>query len=355
MKVAVYTIALNEEKFVERWFNSAKDADYLLIADTGSSDNTVEAAKKLGINVHKIFIRPWRFDDARNAALSLIPEDIDYCVSLDMDEVLVEGWREHLEQAFEEGITRPRYIYTWSWKDPEGTIPDRQFGGDKIHKRFGYRWKHPVHEIIVADRIEEVHGWTNLELNHYADPSKPRSQYLPLLKLAVEEDPSGDRNAHYYARELFFHGRLEESKEEFLKHLSLPSATWKPERAASMRYIAKASFGKERENWLIKAVKEAPDRREALTDLAEHYYSNQEWGDCLKTVEKALKIQEKPMEYLCEERSWGSFLYDIGSIAAFSLHKNKLAVDFGEKAIELSPEDERLKKNMEFFLDGLNE
>jgi len=36
MKIAVYTVALNEEQFVERWYNSAKDADYLLIADTGS-------------------------------------------------------------------------------------------------------------------------------------------------------------------------------------------------------------------------------------------------------------------------------------------------------------------------------
>ena len=49
MKVAVYTIALNEEKHVQRWYDSAKDADYLLIADTGSTDKTVELAKSLGM------------------------------------------------------------------------------------------------------------------------------------------------------------------------------------------------------------------------------------------------------------------------------------------------------------------
>ena len=49
MKIAVYTIALNEEKFVERWYESAKDADYLMIADTGSTDKTKRIAKKLGI------------------------------------------------------------------------------------------------------------------------------------------------------------------------------------------------------------------------------------------------------------------------------------------------------------------
>ena len=78
MKIAVYTIALNEKKYVDPWYESAKNADYLLIADTGSTDGTVERARELGINVVPICIRPWRFDDARNASLAMIPEDIDY-------------------------------------------------------------------------------------------------------------------------------------------------------------------------------------------------------------------------------------------------------------------------------------
>ena len=71
MKIAVYTIALNEVKFVKRWAESAKDADYRLIADTGSTDGTPEIAKdSLGVNVVRISISPWRFDLARNAALA---------------------------------------------------------------------------------------------------------------------------------------------------------------------------------------------------------------------------------------------------------------------------------------------
>jgi hypothetical protein len=37
MKIAVYTIAKDESQFVQAWFDSAKQADYLLIADTGKS------------------------------------------------------------------------------------------------------------------------------------------------------------------------------------------------------------------------------------------------------------------------------------------------------------------------------
>ena len=35
MKIAVYTIALNEEQFVYRWSDSAIEADYRFILDTG--------------------------------------------------------------------------------------------------------------------------------------------------------------------------------------------------------------------------------------------------------------------------------------------------------------------------------
>ena len=192
MKIAVYTIALNEEQFVKDWYESAKEADYLLIADTGSTDGTIDLARSLGIAVVNISIKPWRFDDARNASLAALPADIDYCIALDMDEVLIPGWREKLE-AVDENSTRPRYKYTWNW-NADGS-PGLQYGGDKIHKRHGYRWKHPVHEVLVTDRLDEVQSWISLEIHHHADNSKPRSQYMPLLAQSVKEDPYDDRNA----------------------------------------------------------------------------------------------------------------------------------------------------------------
>ena len=83
-KIAVYTIALNEEQFVDTWFNSVKEADYWLVADTGSTDLTVARLRYMGVKCEVIHVRPWRFDLARNIALSLIPADIDICISMDI-------------------------------------------------------------------------------------------------------------------------------------------------------------------------------------------------------------------------------------------------------------------------------
>jgi glycosyltransferase involved in cell wall biosynthesis len=349
MKVAIYTIALNEEQFVERWYESAKEADYLLIADTGSTDGTVALAKSLGINVVEISIRPWRFDDARNAAMALLPIDIDYCISLDMDEIITPNWRAPLEEAFNAGITRPKYKHIWSWT-ADGK-PGLEFRYDHIHSRKGYRWKHPVHECLYPYGMEEVDEFVlGVETHHHPDDTKSRAQYLPLLEMAVKEDTQNDRNTFYYARELYFHGQYQKSTDEFKRHLKLPTATWKPERAASMRYIARMDDEFETSEWWLKqAIAEAPDRREAYVEMAKLCYEKEMWSECLDAAERAIAITEKPLEYLCEEFAWGFGPYDYAAIASYNLGFTDLALKYGMEAVDLNPTDERLQRNLMFY------
>ena len=348
MKVAVYTIAKNEEQFVDRWWESAKEADYVYIADTGSTDKTVKIAKKLGIKVVDISISPWRFDDARNAALAAIPLDVDYCIALDMDEVLLPGWKEELEKAHEQGLTRPRYKYTWSWKE-DGT-PGLQYGGDKIHARKGYRWKHPVHEVIVTSNSEEVQGWIDLEIHHYPDNTKSRGQYFPLLKLSVEEDPHDDRNAFYYARELFFYNMLDAAAKEFERYLDLPTARWGAERARAYRYLAQCEPEKAHMH-LLMALMEDSARREPLVDMAMLHYKDKNWTECYQYATEAIAINDKPLDYLCEEFAWGALPYDLAALSAYHLGKISDAIDFAKKAVSLDPNDERLINNLKFYTD----
>jgi len=344
MKIAVYTVALNEEQFVKRWYESAKKADYLLIADTGSTDKTIEIAKSLGINVFKIFIAPWRFDDARNAALALIPSDIDYCISLDMDEVLSESWREELEKL-NSNVTRPIHRLVTSF-DENGN-PGLEFDALRIHSRHGHRWKYPIHESVAFYGIEEVRQDVDIKIYHHPDNNKSRGQYLPLLQLAAQEDPTSDRCAHYYARELFYYQRYNESAQEFKRHLELPSAVWKPERCESMRYLAKCE-PEYKEQWLRLAIAECPDRREPYVDLAQYFYEVADWHKVKEYSELALNIKEKFLGYFCEADAWGWKPHDLLALANYNLGFYNEALDHGKMAVSLN-KDDRLVKNIEFY------
>ena len=343
MRIAIYTIAKNEEAFVQRWYDSAKEADHLLILDTGSTDNTTHLAHSLGIHTVTREFSPWRFDTARNLALSMLPSDIDMCIALDMDEVLIDGWREHLE-AVASNVTRPRYKYVWSWNadGSEGLT----YGGDKIHSRHGYTWKHPVHEVLKPTDGETQHWVNGLQIHHHPDSTKSRSQYLPLLKLAVEEDPRDDRNQFYLARELFFHGDYGLAQYHFARHLDI--STWNPERAASHRYLAKM-LPLVADYHLYRAIAEDPTRRESWVALAMYYHEKRNWLAVRNTVSMALAITEKPLDYLCEADAWGWLPHDLMAVACYHLGDMDEAWFHGSEALALNPTDARLKTNLSHY------
>ena len=146
MKIVVYAIAKNEGFFVDRWMDSMSEADQVVVLDTGSDDGTAERLRARGAQVTVERIVPWRFDRARNRSLELVPEDADVCVCTDLDEVFHPGWRSALERAWTPGTRQASYRYTWSFQPDgsEGVV----FWQEKIHARRGFRWVHPVHEVL---------------------------------------------------------------------------------------------------------------------------------------------------------------------------------------------------------------
>ena len=345
MKIAVYAISKNEEQFVKRFCESAKDADLILIADTGSTDNTADLASKHGAMVYDIAITPWRFDKARDAALALIPKDYDVCISLDLDEELQEGWREEIERVWTKDTTRLRYKFDWG----VGIV----FYYEKIHARHGYHWHHPCHEYPVADkRIKEVWVQTDMLLViHKPDPTKSRGQYLDLLKLAVDEDPRCPRNAFYYARELTFYHKWLDAIVALNKYLDMPEATWQNERCYAMRLLGKAydALGQDGTEWFKKACNEAPNTREPWIELAESYMAKKMWQECYTNALRALEIKDKALVYTMRPDVWGSLPYDLLALSSYYMNDKENAFKYGKIALELEPTNERLKTNLEFY------
>jgi glycosyltransferase involved in cell wall biosynthesis len=350
LKIAVYAIALNEEKFVERWFNSCSEADYILIADTGSKDRTVEIAKKLGINVAKINVVPFRFDDARNAALSLLPSDIDLCIALDLDEVMSDDWYEEIQKT-ENQTTRLSYKFVHRWS-AEG-LPSKTHSASKIHRRAGFRWVNPVHEMLSQYVGQEVRSESNLEIHHHSDDMKSRSSYLPLLEVAHRENPSSYQLHFWLAREYMNHSRNDEALTSFLDYIERFPDAWGPERAFAFLYLARLQKEKALEH-LIKASETTPYLRDPWLEIANYYFSAEDWASCLAAARKAEAITFKPEIYLLDQDTWfGPRCFDLIALASHYLNDNLTAIEYGKKALELKPDDNRLQNNLAAYKRSL--
>ncbi len=356
MKVIVYAISKNESKFVNKWVDSMSEADEIYVLDTGSTDDTVKKLKERNVHVNIKEYDFWRFDEARNDSLEFVPKNTDICVCTDLDEVFNKGWRKELENVWNNNITRCEYTYNWSLINNKPII---SFIYDKIHSRNNYKWIHPVHEVLQSTSNEIRTRNENIILNHYPDTSKSRSSYLPLLELSVKEEPLNDRNMHYLGREYMYYKKYNKSIDTLIKHLSLKSATWKDERSASMRFIARCykelKRYRESEMWYKLAIKEAPYLRDPYIELALLYYELKKYKKVEYYILKALKIRFHEKTYINEVFSWNETPYDLLSISSYYLGKYKSSLNYINKALEINKHDERLINNKKLILSKYSE
>jgi len=351
----VYAIAKDEERHIGRFMASVRTADAVVVADTGSTDGTVEALRAAGASVAEILISPWRFDDARNAALAFVPADVDICVSLDLDEVLSPGWREALERAWVRGTTRLRYrfIASWTGDGRAGTV----FWNNRIHARRGYRWQTPIHEVVVwcGEGAESVAMSEELEAQHHPFEQKSRAAYLPMLERAAAESPHEARTAHYLGREYFYARRHHEAIRELRRSLDLPLGAWPAQRGEACRIIARShealESAAEAQTWFWKAIAEHPGQRESWVDLSRCLYLCGDFAGGYYAARRALEITERDADYFNEAHAWGALPHDLLSICAWKIGLQSEAAEHAAAAAALDPLDERLRANVRFFHD----
>lgn len=321
MRIVVYGICRDEARHVERFMRSTAGADAVVICDTGSTDGTQAILRAHGAIVHDIDVSPWRFDLARNMALTYVPPDADVAISMDLDEVLVDGWREIIEANWRPGTTMLRYPFVHNWEDAAQTVPRLSVWGFKVHCPRTYLWRYPIHETLeLREGASESIVVLNKELIHHRpDPQKAeRWSRIGLLESAAKEYPDDQRMAHLYGRELWFHGRHQEAIVELKRHLSITHPYADPPedlagigqtRSTSCRLIGRslmALSGRPDDVmvWLLRAVAESPSQREPWMWLA---YGWLLVGDCdsaLAAANRGLAITDRLRSVEIEERCW---------------------------------------------------
>ena len=201
-KTAVYTILKNEKRYIEKWMYYAQPFDYRVLLDTGSTDGSWELLQEYAKDDPNLIIEqktftPWRFDVARKHNMTMIPAEVVWCLSPDLDEYFSINTHDEMEKIISAvphitNISCDRLdIYSRTVR----VGPPNFIGTNKIHLRADYTWVQPIYEHlswIHKDRKECELYSDDIFLIHDQDfQKKERSElYVKMMEEEYAANPT---------------------------------------------------------------------------------------------------------------------------------------------------------------------
>lgn len=249
-------IVKNESEMLDRCLLSLKGAN-IYITDTGSTDNTIEIAKKYTKNV---FTFPWNdsFADARNHTLSHIKDG--WIISLDADEYLEEGGIEKIEKEIKNIGDFNALNIKLVWDETHYHSSPRVF-------KLPNKWIGDAHEYVVvnAKDTDIVIHYTKSP-THNTDPD--RNQRILLKSIKKNND---ERSKYYLAHDYF--DRADWITALYWYEEYLETSTWRYEKADAHLRASRCLFNlmrgdKAREHCLMSILLN-PNFKEALLFMAD--------------------------------------------------------------------------------------
>lgn len=200
IKLSIAIITKNEETSISRCLESVKNADEIIVVDTGSTDKTIEIARKYTDKVFTDYKWNDNFAEARNHANSKCTGD--WIMVIDSDNRLMNSIAEvkaEIEKAEKNGF---KSVNVRVCSDISGefshSIPMIYKNSPDIY------WKGAAHNYITLSEGNEspitIRCWMGEA--HEKDPDRTRR----ILKKEVESNPKLVREKYYYSRECFNRG-----------------------------------------------------------------------------------------------------------------------------------------------------
>lgn len=224
-KTAVYTILKNEKKYIEKWMYYASKFDYRVLLDTGSTDGSWEllqeyAKKDPNLIIEQKTFDPWRFDVARNYNMTMIPDDVVWCLSPDLDEYFSINTHDEMERIISAvpDITNIACDRLDIYSSTVRVGPPNHIPTNKIHLKKDYRWNQPIYEHlswIHKDRYEKELYSDDIFLIHDQDfQKKERSElYVKMLEEEYQTNPTNTWTLWY----LLYHYEKSQQLENYIK------------------------------------------------------------------------------------------------------------------------------------------
>jgi len=166
MKLSVIILAKDVEEIIRDCLESAKWSDEIILVDTGSTDRTIEIAKKYQAKIIKFSGEKLEFSKWRNRGLKEAKSD--WVFYLDADERVTPRLRKEIVESIKNHVSGVKGITAYA-------IPRRNFYlGKEVH--FGGAWPDYVKRLFKKEKLKRWEGKLHEEpvfegkLGHLKEP-----------------------------------------------------------------------------------------------------------------------------------------------------------------------------------------
>ena len=346
MKWSLHMIIRDAEHKLGRTLESVgKVFDEIVIADTGSTDNTISVAEGFGAIV---FQTSWNdnFAEARNEALARTSGD--WIMWLDAGDVVPPETVEHLtwlkQQPF---ITNPDAELNIIWGQLKRIIDSQNntvmsIGTPRLVKKTANpAWHFPIHEELRVDNAVAVMD-DKIVINDPEGSLREASERnLRIMDKCLAEGQDVLRISVLRPRELEMLGRYQEAVEavDDLYSQPLDNYTFADTYLTSARCYAKmGNDDKERES-LLKSLLHDPLRPDALMMLGDMEFRKEKWNRAMPYYRGAIGMTPDPRRnFPIVEPFYTYAPYEKMGYCFLGLDDNKQAFEYFYEAIKLAPD-----------------
>ncbi len=347
MTLSVCLIVKDEQEVLGRCLNCvSKFADQIIVVDTGSSDDTVEEARKF---TDEVYFFEWcdDFSAARNFAFE--KADCDYVMWLDADDVISDENCEKIKKLKENADFDAAYLLYAASAD--GDKPTFEYYRERILKRSrNFKFEGAVHEAVSASG--KIVYSDAVILHKKVKENEP----LRNLKIYQKQIARGicldERSKFYYGRELFFNGMYLESAAVLENFLT--GNGWienKIEACLNLYYVYSAICEKEKaQNALLKAFLYAPPRSEFCCILGEKFMRENDFNSAIFWYETALNAKSPALSGGFANVDYGGFIPLMQLCVLYDrLGDYEKANSYNEAAGKIKPVNENYLNNKKYF------
>lgn len=344
-------IVKNEHDTLGRCLDCIKDiADEIIIVDTGSTDNTKDIALKY---TDKVYDFKWCYDFSKARNFSFSKATKDYIMWLDADDIILEEDRKKfkiLKKILTPDIDMVMFKYNLNLD--ENGVPALSYYRERIVKRSkGYEWISPIHEVIPqrGKVIREDIAITHKKL-HPSDPKRNITIFEKMLEKGVTLD---NRQKFYYARELMYDKRYDESIKLYKKLLDSPDAWVENKISACLDlYAIYLSLDNEPSalSSLFKSFEYDTPRAEVCCKLGQYFISKKNYTLAIYWLKEALNKTYDISSGGFFSKDYYDFIpYIELCVCYYYLGNIELAIKYNEKAGSIKPTNENYLNNKAFF------